>query len=398
MSDTGGSDSFSETTHTSWGSRIGESIKGILFGLVLIPASVVLLFWNEGRAVQTHRSLMEGAGLVVDVDTGKVDPANEGKLVHVSGEIKTTAALNDPEFGVSAAGVHLVRVVEMYQWKEETSTETRKNAGGSEDTVTTYSYVNTWAESRIDSSKFRRPDGHANPQMRYSRYEAVASDAKLGAFRPGERVLRMLPANDQVRVDPEVATRVAQRLRGPAQSVDGRLYIGADPANPRIGDLRISYQLVKAGLASVIGRQAGSDFADYQTQAGDRLLMARPGVVSAADMFKAAEQENRILTWILRVVGSLVMFAGFALILRPLVVVADVIPLIGNVLGAGAGIVSLLLTAVLAPIVIAVAWFWYRPLVSVAVLVVGFAIAYGLKVLAGRRNAARIVAAPAAAR
>ena len=51
-----------------------------------------------------------------------------------------------------------------------------------------------------------------------------------------------------------------------------------------------------------------------------------------------------------------------------------------------------------APIVIAVAWFWYRPLVSVAVLVVGFAIAYGLKVLAGRRKAARMAAAPAGAR
>ena len=37
----------------------------MLVGLVLIVAMVVLLFWNEGRAVTTARSLAEGAGAVV---------------------------------------------------------------------------------------------------------------------------------------------------------------------------------------------------------------------------------------------------------------------------------------------------------------------------------------------
>jgi hypothetical protein len=382
-------DSFTEVTRTSWLSRIGASIKGVLFGIVLIAASTVLLFWNEGRAVQTARSLTEGAGIVVGIDPARVDPANEGKLVHVSGDIKTTAPLSDAEFGVSAMGTSLVRTVEMYQWKEESKTETRKNLGGSEETVTTYSYVRTWSDRHIDSSKFKRPEGHANPQMRYSRLQVFARDATLGAFRPGEGVLRLLPANNEVRVEPAVADALAQRLRRTVQSVDGRLYFGTDPSSPRIGDLRISYKLAPAGPTSVIGRQAGSDFSDYQTQAGDRLLMASAGIRSAADMFKQAEAENRILTWILRFVGALLMFIGFGLILRPLVVVADVVPFIGNILGAGAGLVSLVLTAVLAPLVIAIAWFWYRPLVSLAVIAGGLVIGYGLKRWAASRAAAR---------
>jgi hypothetical protein len=186
-----------------------------------------------------------------------------------------------------------------------------------------------------------------------------------------------------------VADALAQRLRRTVQSVDGRLYFGTDPSSPRIGDLRISYKLAPAGPTSVIGRQAGSDFSDYQTQAGDRLLMASAGIRSAADMFKQAEAENRILTWILRFVGALLMFIGFGLILRPLVVVADVVPFIGNILGAGAGLVSLVLTAVLAPLVIAIAWFWYRPLVSLAVIAGGLVIGYGLKRWAASRAAAR---------
>jgi Transmembrane protein 43 len=117
--------------------------------------------------------------------------------------------------------------------------------------------------------------------------------------------------------------------------------------------------------------------------------MVRAGAMSAADMFKAAERENAVITWIIRAVGVVAMFIGFALILNPLVVVADVIPLIGNILGAGASLVSLMATAVLAPLVIAIAWFWYRPLVGVIVLAAGAALAYGLKHLAGRKAAAR---------
>lgn len=75
--------------------------------------------------------------------------------------------------------------------------------------------------------------------------------------------------------------------------------------------------------------------------------------------------------------------------LRPLVVVADVVPLIGSVLGAGAGLVALAFTAVVAGAVIALAWLWYRPLVGASVLVIGLVIGFAAHRLAGQRNAAR---------
>lgn len=391
MSDSGPdlSDSFTETTSRSWLSRIGDSIKGVLFGLLMIAVSTVLLFWNEGRAVQTARSLDEGAGLVVDVAPAKVDPANEGKLVHVSGDIKVSGRLGDPEFGVSAQALRLVRSVEMYQWKEDSKTETRKTLGGGEETVTTYSYHRVWSESRNDSSRFRQPGGHENPPMRFQRFSAAAGDAALGAFRPGAAVLQQLPASEPVRVDATIANAVRAKLGTPAHAEDGRLYLGADPGAPRVGDLRIAFAMAPEGPVSIVGRQAGSDFTQYQTKAGDALLMVRPGVRSAEEMFKAARDENRVLTWILRLIGAVVMFTGFAMILQPLVVVADVVPLIGNILGAGASLVSLLLTALLAPLVIAVAWLWYRPLVSVVAIAIGVGLAFGVRTLAARKAAAR---------
>jgi hypothetical protein len=292
--------------------------------------------------------------------------------------VRTTAALTDPEFGVSEPGLKLVRLTEMYQWKEESRTETRRTMGGAEETVTTYSYVQTWSDSRIDSSRFRRTEGHVNPQMRYTRREFMARDAMLGAFRPGERVLAQLSADTDVLVDRAQWEPVRRRLGQAAQVVDGRIFVGTDPARPRIGDQRIGYRAAAAGPVSIVGRQVGTDFQPYQTMAGDQLLMVRAGSISAADMFGTAQRGNAALTWILRGIGALVMFVGWGLIFRPLVVVADVVPIVGDILGFGAGLVAFLLTLVLAPLIVAIAWFWYRPLVSIAVLVVAGAAAAGL--------------------
>ena len=383
-------DSFSETTTKSWGSRIGESIKGVLFGLACTVGACVLLFWNEGRVVQTERSLDEGRGLVVSADASRVDPANQGKLVHVSGEVKAGAPLRDADFNVTANALRLVRTVEMYQWKEESKSETRKTLGGGEETVTTYTYNLVWEDHRIDSSQFRRRDGHNNPPMRYQRAASAARDASLGAYRPGPQVLALLPATQELRVDAALASSLSGKVGGPVQASDGKLYLGANPNEPKSGDLRVTFRTMPNGPASFMGQQSGADFTEYQTKAGDRLLMARSGTMSAADMFKAAEDENRILTWIVRLVGVVVMFIGLTLILRPLVVVADVVPFIGNILGAGAALVAGVVTAVVAPLVIAIAWLWYRPLVSIVAIVIGIGVAFGLRALAKRKSAARV--------
>jgi len=390
------SDTYTETTRKGWSTRIGESAKGVVAGVALVGLSCFGLFWNEGRAVQTAKSLAEGAGLVASIGSAQVDPANEGKLVHVTGDIKAGIRPNDAEFGVAVDGLRLLRRVEMFQWQEDKKTETRKTLGGSEETVTTYSYEQAWSTTPINSREFKVPDGHTNPAMRYSGATFNGGEVTLGAFRPGDQVTRMLPDSQDVRVDAAMAEALRARVGGPVQAVDGRFYLGNNPSQPRIGDIRIGYRLVPAGPVSVVGRQSGSDITDYQTTAGDALLMVKPGTISAADMFKNAQRENVFWTWVIRFVGAFVMYLGFFLILNPLVVIADVVPVVGNVLGAGASLVSFMLTAVLAPIVIAIAWLWYRPLISIAVLVVGAALAFGLRRLAGRRVAVR-QAAPAAA-
>ena len=70
--------SFTETTTTSFGSRVKGALTGVLIGLALVPGSAYLLFWNEGRAVQTARSLTEGAGALTAADATRERCAQRG--------------------------------------------------------------------------------------------------------------------------------------------------------------------------------------------------------------------------------------------------------------------------------------------------------------------------------
>ncbi|MGE9268261.1 MAG: TMEM43 family protein, partial [Verrucomicrobiales bacterium] len=154
------SDSFTQTTSTGWFSRIGNSFKGILVGIIAILVSFVLLWWNEGRAVETRKTLDEGAKDYTVASADKVDPALENKLVYLSGEAKGEETLRDPDFQIAAQALVLRREVEMYQWTEQSKTTTEKKLGGSEEKTTTYSYETAWKSGHVDSTKFKKPAGH----------------------------------------------------------------------------------------------------------------------------------------------------------------------------------------------------------------------------------------------
>ncbi len=389
------SDSFTETTSTSWLQRIINSFVGALVGFILVIASIVGIFWNEGRAVNTARALAEGAGAVVSVDVSKVDPADEGKLVHVMGAASATAPLVDPQFQVKTSGLKLLRAVEMYQWRQDEHTETRNKLGGGQETVTTYTYSRVWSASRADSGAFRQPNGHANPAMAFTRREFVAGDAKLGAFSLPPDLIGQL--GDGARFDVDPAVLAAQSGQTPReQVVDGAIYVGANPADPRVGDLKISYSLAPNGPVSAIARQAGASLAPYQTKAGGTLYIIDPGELDAAQMFKQAESENAMMTWVIRGVALVAMWIGFALAFSPLSALAAVIPFLGSLVGAGAGLASFVLTLALEPLMVAIAWFTVRPLMSVVIMAIGLALAFAASRLMASRRLALATAPPKA--
>ncbi|MGG5818820.1 TMEM43 family protein [Falsiroseomonas sp. HW251] len=387
-------DSVTETTHKSWFQRLLGSLVAALIGLAMVPGASVLLFWNEGRAVQTARSLAEGAAGVTAADAGRIDPAMEGRLIHVAGPLAVAKPPADRDFGLQSGPgtTRLVRRVEMFQWREDSQSERRTNLGGSQDTVTTYSYRQVWAADRIDSGRFRQQSGHQNPTPRYAGTTQTAPEAMLGARRISAAQLAGIGEARPLPLDQAMLT-----LPAGARIVGDAIYVGADPERPRIGDLRIRFEAAAPASASIVAAQAGDGFAPFATRAGDRLLLTAAGQVPAAEMFHDAEASNTVLTWILRAVGAVLMLVGFCLLWSPLSTLVSVIPFLETVAGAGAFLVGLVLTLVLAPTVIAVAWFFYRPLVAAGVLAVGLAGAFAVSRLGASRKAARPAAMRAAA-
>lgn len=386
--------SYTETTTTSWFTRIKNALIGILIGIVLILVSIYFLFWNEGRAIQTYRALVEGAGLVVSIDSAKVDAANDGKLVHIAGPVKPNGTPADPNFDVSADGALAVdRQVEMYQWVEKSDSKTEKNLGGSETTTTTYSYSKEWKSSYVDSSDFKRP-GHDNPPFAVDDSRTAVDSAAVGAFTMTGDTVADLGSETQIKLTGDDVSRIAVAISTdkPAKLNQGDIYLGNSATAPQVGDMKIRFARVDLKEASFVGKQNGDTLEAYMSSNGREIFLSAPGNKDAAAMFKQAQDENTIITWLIRAGGLLGLFIGFKLSMMIFSVLGDVIPFIGSLIGAGTTVISLVLTLIIGPVVIAIGWFAYRPLLAVIIIGVGVVLAVGFAYL--RRKPATTATQP----
>ena len=356
-------DTVTEVTETGWGDRILSSLKGAVAGLLMVPLAMALLSWNEDRAADRQTALASAAREVIPVAADRIDSRTEGRLIHVSGRASPAGRLEDPDFPVTVSALRLIRRTEMYQWREVTTTETRDKLGGGSETITTTRYEKDWSEDLIDSASFRKPDGHANPDwMPFPSHTETADRVLLGAFR-------LTPAQIDALTDEQPVT-----VRDLPADIDGipvhvsghEVFIGANPARPETGDLRIRFTQTPAADVSVVARQAGSSFAPYATPTGT-VDLVRYGLLPPDAVIHAAQRENTLLTWGLRLAGALLIFIGFRLLFSPLEALAYVLPPLGWLSGAILSLLAGGLTLVLTLGTIGTAWITRHPLAAVAV-------------------------------
>jgi hypothetical protein len=356
---------YTEVTRTSLGGNLASSFGKVVFGLLMLLISFPLLWLNEGCSVDTYKALKEGAGAVVSVAADKIDPAKESKLVHVNGKATTQETLVDLEFGIQAQAINLNRQVEMYQWVEKKETKEEKQTGGGTETVTTYKYSKEWRPEIVNSSQFKKSDAYSNPEsMPYASESWMAQEVQLGAFSLNSNQIGRLPGSQSLALDsvllPPGATKTANQI-----------YIGANPSTPELGDVRISYHYTPSGTEiTLAAKQVGNSFEAYRTTNDEDIDLLKPGHLSAAQLFDAAQSENTIKTWILRGIGFLMMSLGFAALFSPILALANILPFLGNIAEFGAKLLGFLLGGIFSSLTIAVAWIFYRPLLGISLLVV----------------------------
>lgn len=371
---------YTVTTNTSYGQRLGGSFKKILTGLLLLVVGTVLLFWNEGRTVKTAKMLKHASKECVHLpDPATVDPSFDGKMVHVNGFATTDEVLTDSYFGVFGTAVKLIRSVEYYQWVEHSSTTTKDKIGGGQETTTTYTYSKEWVSSPVNSSSFADPDyqGRNTVLENVPDETQVAKKVTLGAYTLPAGLIAQMNSDVPFQVEGnadfginKVAAEQPERyhVRG------NMVYIGKDMNVAEIGDVRISFSQVLPADVSILSKVVGSTFEPYKDKNGYSLCTLVTGTESMENMFEGEKSANKTTAWILRILGIILVYAGFKSMFEFLVTLLKVLPFLATIMNLGVSVVCGVLAAVWCLVVIALGWIWYRPVLGILLLAAACAI------------------------
>ncbi|XP_034762192.2 transmembrane protein 43-like [Acipenser ruthenus] len=356
--------------------RMSDTAGGMVVGVGLFALSFYILFTNEGRALKTATSLDEGLSQVVPLhDIITVDPENEGRLVHLSGALRTSQPLYDPNYGISIHAVKLKRQVEMYQWVEyEDSREYEEN--GEVKTETKYTYNTEWKSEVINSRNFDKEIGHTNPSaMAVESVTVVAPYVSVGPLYLSAGLVEKVDTFKQlslVRLSP---------LDAFVTVYEDSFYHTHNPRRPEVGDVRVSFYyaglseenspLGPAQVVSIVARQTKDQLVPFKTKSGDVLEILYQGALSAQEVFEKEHESNQMKTWALRAGGWLMMFLGISLMTRILHTIVDWLPIVRDLVSLGLRIFAVSVATSLSLLTIAAGWLFYRPLW--AVLLAGLA-------------------------
>jgi len=380
----GGGDN-QEVEHQSGCSRFGNSILCALIGApLLMLISMILLGWNEKRAVCQSRAITAGKAAVVQAGCTSATQGS-GDLVMFSCDLDNSSlpALSPPAgtafSGLSHRGPGLATKSEMYQCVESKREEKRQDsAGGGQTTVTTYTYSKAWRSSAVSSalfraktsSDFRRNCNADNPswpsQVPVSATKR-ASSARVGPFTIGQSFVSQIPLETPVTVQAVPAGWTASG----SEYTSSRWQV----ARSDIGRVRVSFKGYNAAAPrmTVLGKNSNGQVGPWTAPSswlcsGYTLSGFRTGAVPKDELFEQKKAQNTGLTWFLRFLGFALFWVAFCLCARPLEVVADCIPFVGPCLGdsvaAIATCVSCLPACACTMLIAGIVWVAMRPMVG----------------------------------
>ncbi len=368
-----------EVITKSWGSRIIGAFWGLLIGLVLITVSFVLIFWNESNGLHTEQSLRETEQVYVRADASPIDPNNNMRVVYFNGLATTNDTLQDTLFNISTKAIKLQRQVEMFQWEENTDTHTENETGGSEKEIITYSYKQVWSNKVINSNDFKSPAGHENPsKMAIEPTQHYAKNVTVGDFTLPKDLITQITGGTTIDLSKVDLTPLQIKINKPMHHEGNNIYVGTDPQSSRVGDLRVTLLKTEPQTVSIIAQQTQNSLEPYIAPAGKPVEILAMGLKSPQQLLNDAESENAMMTWILRLTSLVLMVVGIALIMRPIVILADFIPFLGSIVGLGTGFIAFAVGIILWSCTTAIAWFTVRPMISVGLILIAVLVCYSI--------------------
>ena len=405
---------YTEVTRTGYGTRLKNSLGGVLIGILMFIGGTILLWWNEGRAVKTSDMLKDGQKNYVEMENPAVkSPDMEGQLVHAVALATTTDSLSDGTFNVGAVAVKLHRTVEYYQWIEHEKTVKKDKIGGAQETTHTYTYSKEWTGSPVISGEFKDLDYQALNFV-YQNLEDASSAAEnvsFGAYRLNSSQVGSFH-NEQpmaVTLDEDLTKQMDKAARDNARAFLTRgglldlvpdsaaivhtqgnvVYIGRNPNVPEVGDVRITFTKDMPSKVSLIAKVIGDTFTYYKAKNGYKLDLLYMGENTAEEMFDSEHATNKMILWLLRILGVIIIIAGLRSIVSIVPTLLKVLPFLGGIVETGLGLVCGIIGLVWSLIVIAVAWLRYRPILGISLLVLAGLLIFWLIRRSRKKKAAK---------
>ena len=331
-------------------------VANLLFGLILFFGSFALLWWNEGNSAKNIATASYVRKKAVQIESTQILESNNNEIVAVSGSAVTNSTLKDVNIRVPEALV-LERTVKMYQWKEEQEEDSNGNDR--------YEYTKVWSKAKINSDHFH-DKRYKNPDFPLKSKGYYADRAKLGAFDLELEQIKKIVPEEEIYDLPENKKYSIE---------DGRYYSGKDILSPEIGDILISYSYAPSGTKiSLIGKQESNHIKPFHYKNRYNYIQYN-GSLNKEEIIKRYEDENFVLTMTLRIVGWLMMFIGLKLLISPIEKIFGFVPILGQIADNISSLIIMLITLVLSLITIAIAWFVYRPFLSILLITISLGIA-----------------------
>ena len=425
-----------EMENINYGEKLKNSCCGMGFGFLFFFGFLGIAGWNEYRNVaniQTIKAARE------EYKSGTCSPIMsnlEGELVHLTCSITNLDLLggDDPVLqGVPESertGLSLKTDMEVYQWSEETSTETKDNkVGGGSTRITTYNYRRRWSTRSpddinafhqggetcksqngdracynwdpkdeswwnqagyqlgsnvvIDQSENVKAGDYVLPQSAVSSLgepeELTPSCASGGGGTSTAAPTTVAPSNSSTRRELQTGVTLSCATgsgNNPVLKNQNLYWQQIDSDGRQIDYLMRSYTIYKATTVSILAEQRGNSFLKWTSPYDDDygLFIFTDGNKTATEMFDEEEMANKGLTWFLRFFTLVMVVTGLVMITAPLTEIPDIIPVIGpfigNMIGYMLWAVNCALGCCCWSIVVAFTWIAYRPMVAIPLLCV----------------------------
>lgn len=363
-------DQITETVTTGWGKRIVNSFVGVLVGLALFVISFVVLWKTEGRT-----DFSKVAKKAIVASSSAIDQTAQDKLVSVTAPLETKDSLGDSDYIKPGNYLVLERRAEMFAWVEKVSTKTQKNTGGSETTTKTYSYEKEWTTDPENSSEFKQPEGHANPEMPVSSQTFKTAEANVGPYKLDMERIR-LPGSEQLSLGKDVLVIGLDKK----YTTNGDfLFSGQGSlASPQVGDVRISFQALPSGKrATVFGKLSGEMLDPFFYKGEKSFYRAFFG--SRDEAIARLKAEYKAAGWIGRIIGFLLMWIGLMMLGGPLNTILDFLPFLGSAGRFVTGLVAFPIALALSAITIIISMIAHNIIALIIVLLLIAAVVFFLK-------------------